>query len=429
MALFGLLKQRTRPASDARPEVGRVLWPRRADAVRDYPATGLTPQRLTSILREADSGSPSAAMQLFEEMEEKDAHLFAVASKRRLAVTGLPWSIVSAAELIPGVNRALADAAAEYCRATLARVETFDDVLQHLALALGRNIAVAECVWAADGAGLRLADVVPVDFTRIAFDEAGGVRVLTEDADTIGIPAEPPKFIVHAPHAVSGHPSRGGLLRVSALSFLGKNLALKDWLIFAEVFGMPVRVARYDSSATAEEKQEMLRMLESLGSNAAGIFSRAVELQFVEAGQGKAPPPYEHLVDFLNREMSKAWLGQTLTTETPGLGGSFGATRIHEEVRKDLRADDLLKEARTIRRQLLTPLTRLRFGADVPAPFLRRSIDQPRTATELAALLDTAVNRLGMRVPQRWAHEALAIPAAGAGEGTVTGTRETMNDE
>jgi phage gp29-like protein len=269
--------------------------------------------------------------------------------------------------------------------------------------------------------------VVPVAFTRLVFDEHGAVRVLTDEADTQGYQARTPKFLVHTPNAVSGHPSRGGLLRVSALAFLGKNLALKDWLIFAEVFGMPVRIARYDVSATAEEKEELLRMLSSLGSNAAGIFSRAVELQFIEAGQGKAPPPYEHLVDFLNRELSKAWLGQTLTTETPGLGGSFGATRIHEEVRKDLRADDLRTEARTLRRDLLTPLVRLKFGPDAPVPHFRRPLDTPRTAAQLAELLDTAVNRLGLRVPQRWVHEALSLPAARADEPAVTGRGREVN--
>ena len=45
-------------------------------------------------------------------------------------------------------------------------------------------------------------------------------------------------------------------------------------------------------------------------------------------GDDEISEPFEDLVDFLNREMSKAWLGQTLTTETPGLGGSFGATRV-----------------------------------------------------------------------------------------------------
>ncbi|MCB9849137.1 MAG: DUF935 family protein [Phycisphaerales bacterium] len=410
-----------------RPGVGRLLSPRMADVARDYPSTGLTPRRLTAILHDADAGDVSQAMQLFEEMEEKDAHLYAVASKRRLALTGLPWTVASAADVVAGVDRSAADAAADYCRGVLARIETFDDVLQHLALALGRNIALAELVWDSGAEGLTLVDVLPVDFNRITFDALDRPRVLTAEHDREGVALLPNKFIVHSPHAVSGHPMCGGLLRATALVFLAKNLALKDWMIFAELFGMPVRIARYDASVTPEEKQEMLHMLETLGSNAAGVFSNAIELQFVEAGQGKAPPPYEDLCDFLNRETSKAWLGQTLTTETPGLGGSFGATKIHEEVRKDIRADDMRKEARTIRRDVLTPLTRLRFGSDAPVPYFQRELDVPRNLNEFTDVLDAAVNRLGVPVPLAWTRTALGIPAVADGEPVLGGANTSTN--
>src|SRR3972149_2849454 len=57
----------------------------------ERPRPGLTPSRLLAILKEADDGSLSAPIQLFEEMEEKDPHLYAVANTRRLALTGLEW--------------------------------------------------------------------------------------------------------------------------------------------------------------------------------------------------------------------------------------------------------------------------------------------------------------------------------------------------
>ena len=389
--------------------------------MRDYPSAGLTPSRLMAILREADDGSLAGAMQLFEEMEEKDAHLHAVANTRRLALTGLEWRVVSAADLTEGVDRVMADEAADYVRETLVAMESLDDALQHLALATGRNIAVAEIVWEAGARGLRPVEVAPIDFARLIFDESDRLRILTEAEPRDGIPLGAYKFIVHAPHSVTGHPQRGGLLRVTAMVYLAKNLALKDWMIFAEVFGMPVRVARYEPTATAEEKRELMAMLESLGSNAAGIFSRAIELQVIEANRGAPSPPYRPLIDFLNREMSKAWLGQTLTTETTGQSSSFAASQIHELVRKDILADDLRKEARTLRRDLLAPAARLRFGPDVPVPHFRRCVEKPTDAAQLAAVLDTAVNRLGIRVPKGWMHDALGIPEPADDDESVPG--------
>lgn len=134
-----------------RPVEGRVVVPRAEDSVREYPSAGLTPSGLASILREADAGSLSSAMALIEQMEEKDAHLFSVANTRRLALTGLEWEIISAADVTPGANRSAADEAADYCRELLAGIEGFDEALQHLSLALGRNVSVAEIVWEACG--------------------------------------------------------------------------------------------------------------------------------------------------------------------------------------------------------------------------------------------------------------------------------------
>lgn len=395
---------------------GRLAPKRAEDALRDYPSSGLTPSRLMAILREADSGAPAAAMELFEEMEEKDPHLFAVANTRRLALTGLEWRIVSAAEIRKGVDPGAAEEAADYCRESLAILDTFDEVLQHLSLAVGRNIAIAELIWEVIDGDLKVSSIEPVDFTRIVFDELDSPRILTDEDPMDGMVLPPNKFIVHTPHSTSGHPIRGGLLRVTSMAYLAKNLALKDWMIFAELFGMPVRVAQYEPSASAEEKREMLDMLDSLGSNAAGIFSRAVDLKFLEANRGTPGPPYGNLIDFLNREMSKAWLGQTLTTETTGVSGSFAASIVHEEVRKDLQADDIRKEGRTLRRDLLAPLVRFKFGPSVPVPYFRRKLEMPADTQALAEVLDQAVNRLGIKVPAAWAHETLGIPRPNEGE-------------
>lgn len=401
-----------------RPTTGRVVGTADLDRWRTYPADGLTPSKLAAILRGADEGDVEQAMALFGQMEEKDAHLHCVASTRRLAVTGLPWRIASAAEVHEGIDRAAADEAASYVRRVIAAVEGFDAVLQHLSLAVGRNIAMAENVWEVCDGELALVDIAPIPFERITFDETGEPRILTESEPIHGIEATDGKFVVHTPHSTSGHAMRGGLLRVSALAYLGKHFAMKDWMIFAELFGMPLRVARYDAGATPEEKRELLNMLQTLGTDSAAIFSKAVELQLLEAGQGKAPPPYEAMCDFFNREMSKAWLGETLTVEPPPRAGA-ATTEIHNQVRKEIRLDDIAKEGRTIRHDVLRPLVRVKFGPDVPVPYFRRQFADASERQDLAQLLSTAINDLRMRVPAGWAHEALGLPTAGESETTL----------
>jgi len=428
MTLLQRLVNAVRPRSGTMPRPGVLVGRHKDDLWREYPADGLTPQRLVSIFRQADGGSLSAQMALYEQMEEKDAHLFSVANTRRLAVTGLPWEVVSAAEMpgwgaARGVSheRGLADEVASYCDETLRKLSGFEETLAFLSLAFGRNIAVAELVWEATPAGLRLAELVPIDFDRLVIGGDGEVRILTETSkfDGIALPAD--KFIVHTPLSASGHPMRGGLLRVTALAFLAKHFAIKDWLIFAEVFGMPVRMARYHPNATPQEKRELLDMLRQLGADATGIFSKAVEVEIKQTRVPGETNLYENLCVYFNREISKAWLGQTLTIDTLRTQASAGAATVQDRVRRDLRDDDLRKEAVTIRRDMLSPLTRLRFGPDAPVPFFRRILDQVFEPELLSRVLDVAVNQLGARVPARWAHAALGIPEAQKDDAVLQG--------
>src|SRR6266851_2881539 len=58
-----------------------------------HPSAGLTPERLASILRQAEYGDPFLYLELAEEMEEKDLHYLAVLSTRRQAVAQLDMQV------------------------------------------------------------------------------------------------------------------------------------------------------------------------------------------------------------------------------------------------------------------------------------------------------------------------------------------------
>jgi phage gp29-like protein len=88
-------------------------------------------------------------------------------------------------------------------------------------------------------------------------------------------------------------------------------------------------------------------------------------------------------------------------------------------VREDLLVHDIAAEGEAIRRDLLTPLVRARFGAQAPVPIFRRSLIQSVDTKVLAETLAVAVNELGLFVPRRWLHQALGVPEPQAGEPVV----------
>lgn len=404
------------PGSAARRgDASRLLQPWRADSARTYPTVGLTPARVLSFLQAADAGWPQTQFELFGEMLQKWPRLAAVEATRRLALTGLDWEIAPPPDGEPGAAAEII----EYCRRALLRRDSFRAALDHLANALGYGLAVVELVWDRG----QLVDLAPVPYTRLVADphEPWRLRLLTEDEPTLGVPLDeyPHKWIVHQPRATAGRPFDGGLLRASALLYVAQNLSFKDWLIYSQIAGMPVRVAQFEPGAPDADKQRLLDMLQALGTEAAAVFSKNIDLKFIEPARS-GQQPYEALQEYCNTEITILWLGQHLTTDLKS-SGSRAAAEVHDRVREDLLVDDIADEGATLRRDLLTPLVQARFGAGAPVPQFRRSLAQAVDTKVLAETLAVAVNALGLRVPQRWVHQALGIPQPQGAEPVLTG--------
>src|SRR5229473_3159852 len=58
-----------------------------------HPAVGLTPEKLSGLLRQAEFGDPFLYLELAEEMEEKDLHYLAVLGTRKQAVAQLELEV------------------------------------------------------------------------------------------------------------------------------------------------------------------------------------------------------------------------------------------------------------------------------------------------------------------------------------------------
>jgi len=369
---------------------------------------GLTYAKLRSYLRAVEDGDLATTLQLFEDIEARDLHLQAVANTRRIALTGLEWEVSSSADTQDdAVDKTLADEAAAFIRETFDELDAFPELLEHLAGAIGPNIAVAELVW--EGSSLVAAEGVPPGRLILKLQEDDQVRVITEDEPTgMQLPAN--KFIVHIPNNRAGFPFRCTVSQAAAWIHLIKAFALQDWATFTELFGMPVRWGTYRGQASADEKTTALNMLRNMGSAGYGLFSEAIELKYIES-TGRGSHPYKELIDWCERKQSIGFLGQNLTTDTSGGTGTFAAASVQDQVRQDLLEDDVQREARTIRRQLIAPLCAIRFpGFKVPLPSFSRKARELVDRKAEGEVIRIASQDLGMRVSSDWAYERLGIP-------------------
>jgi len=348
--------------AEGRPETRTVAAASLRDRWSGYPSVGLTPTRLTEIFLAADQGALQAQAELFEEMEEKDAHLASIMQTRRLAVASLEWRIEAAGEDPRELE--IAQFVEERLRATV----NFQEALLDLMDAVGKGYSLVEIDWQVQeyAAPVYLRWVHP---KRVTFWQSLEPR-LVDETRLDGKPLQPWKFIFHRHKARSGHDTRAGVLRVLAWMYLLKNYALKDWAAFNEIFGMPLRLGKYDSSASQADREALVTAIRALGSDAAGIISKNTEIEFVEAAGRLSGNynPYQVLAEFCNREMSKAVLGQTLTTDTTYATGTYSAAKVHDRVRSDLIEADAEGLAATLRAQLIRPLVGFNFGWEEPLP-------------------------------------------------------------
>lgn len=382
-----------------RPDMREVAVAQVSDKYSEYPSNGLTPVKLAEILREADAGDVLRQMELFEEMEEKDPHLFSQLQTRKNAVTGLDF------EVIPFGDEPLDKEIADFIEEQLNGIESFEDVENDLLDAIGKGFAVSEILWGYDEGHVVVQDIKTRHQKRFFWDTLDdSFKVRTKDVpEGILLPAN--KFIVHKYKARSGHTSRAGILRVVAWMYLFKNYDLKDWVSFAEIYGLPLRLGKYAPGASDSDKAALMRALIQIGSDAAGIIPDGTSIDFITTEKTSSSDLYERLARYCDEQISKAILGQTLTSDSGG--GSYAQSKTHNDVRHDLTVADCKALASTLRRDLIRPLCIFNFGEDKRIPYIRFDCEESEDLTQTATILGTLIEKVGLRIPTSFVYEGI----------------------
>lgn len=392
-----------------KPDFGEIAVSQVQDKYSDYPSNGLTPQRLAAIFKEADTGDVFRQMELFEEMEEKDPHLFSQLQTRKNAVTGLDYEIIPFDSDNPRDKEI-----AEFVADQINGIENFEDIEIDLLDAIGKGFSVSEIIWGYDDGHVVAQDIRRRPQKRFFWDSVDdSFRVRTPDHEE-GITLPENKFILHRYKARSGHPSRAGILRVVAWMYLFKNYDIKDWIGFAEVYGLPLRLGKYAPGASEEDKRALMQALVQIGADAAGIIPDGTSIDFITTEKTSSIDLYDRLARYCDEQISKAVLGQTLTSDSGG--GSYAQSKTHNEVRHDLTVADCKALAATLRRDLIRPLVIFNFGEDKRVPYLRYDCEEAEDLQQTATIVGTLIQQTGLQVPTSYLYKKFSIPKPEPGE-------------
>lgn len=154
-----------------------------------------------------------------------------------------------------------------------------------------------------------------------------------------------------------GQPDSLGLYLKAATQTIPKKNALAFWDTFAEIFGMPLRIARTTSRNDAERRQ-MERMMENMGTAGWAVMQEGTEIEVKESSKGDAYNVYDRRIDRANSEISKLIIGQTMTLED---GSSLSQSETHLKVFQNIvEADcDMIRDV--VNTQLIPKMVRHKF--------------------------------------------------------------------
>ena len=213
-----------------------------------------------------------------------------------------------------------------------------------------------------------------------------------------------------------GRPDDLGLLLKAAMHTIPKKHAMVFWDNFAEIFGMPWRIAR-TSTRDPNEYRNLQEMVFNGGRAMGAVVGMETDIQFIESAKGDAFNVYDRRIDRANSEISKLVIGQTMTIED---GSSLSQSQTHLQVFENLVESDRDMLRDIINNQLIPrmvshgfPVKGLRFEWDDAVDFTPEQQVAFETMIADRYEVDPSyfADKYGMPVGDRRNHVALPGPA------------------
>jgi phage gp29-like protein len=278
-----------------------------------------------AALQGADLGRRAPLLNLYENIL-LDPILTSLVEKRVLGITNCDWVFADEnGKEVPEIT-------------ALIESPAFETILEECQKAIFYGHSLLECGKNAEGE--LTVELIP---RRNVKPELG--IVVTQENNNTGDSFREPPHIMYCVEA--GKPKDLGLLLKAAPFVIFKKGGFSDWAQYAELFGMPLRIGKYDVGDIAG-KTALDESLDGIGSAGWMSIPKDTEIQIIEgktgAGDGKL---FETFKNSCNDELIILVLGQTMTTNN---GASNAQGQVHLTVQDAINK----KDERNIKRILNT---------------------------------------------------------------------------
>lgn len=372
------------------------------------------------VLRTEAAGK---GLRLYDEVD-RDPHASSVLQQRIQALVGKEWDVVPAGgrkknrQGSPTREEVVADFVSSVLENT-----NFDQARSEILKSILYGYYVDEVLWKIQGGKIVIKKILGKHPRRFVFTPERELRLLTPENRIDGEPVPDRKFIVMT-WGDSDNPYGRGLGQKLWWPVWFKKHGIKFWLVYLEKFGMPTAIGKYPAGADPAVQQKLLDALEAIQTDAGIKVPDNMLIDLLEAAR-TGTVSYEQLCEYMDRQISKAVLGQTLTTEIQG-EGSYAASQTHNDVRQELlEADADLFDA-VVNETLVRWIVDYNFSGVTDYPkFITYARPKPDLQTQ-ATIDKTIAVDIGVPVSQRYFYDTYGIPEPEKGEALVEPVRTTM---
>jgi phage gp29-like protein len=167
-------------------------------------------------------------------------------------------------------------------------------------------------------------------------------------------------FVVHEPHLISGNQITAGLALPALYYWMLKSFDVTSWAAFIDRYGYPIRIGKYGKKATEQDRATLRRAVAAIGQDFGVIIPESAIIDIIEAKHtSETSGVYKTMADWIDKEISKLVLGQTMTTDE---GSSRAQSETHDKVRDDIADSDIQQVIETINAALTVPYINFNYG-------------------------------------------------------------------
>ena len=322
------------------------------------PLRGLTLARAVALMEETLRGEYAIPQWTLWHVEQTDADLFALESRRTSALMEMDWDIKEVSDQRSAVdgqpeNKKLAKDQAAVLRAAYERIENLNDAIEDMAGAFVRGFSIAQ--FESDPSDQSdqsdrsaITRLGCYDAWNIVRQGLNGDFYFNPDGRAISwrsLPAEnridPANHIIYTP--------RKNLMRIALYKFIRMNLSQKDWDAFIEIYGLPSSFIIMPPNVPTEKEAAYEAAALEAAEGGGGALPNGADVKF--ATEPRGVNPFKDHLAYLQQQLILAGTGGLLTMLSMPTGIGDGASGQHEDTFKTIARGEAKKISEGFQKQ------------------------------------------------------------------------------